>query len=482
MALTFQLRPGEPEMHPDIGEENVKRWVLVLASIGSLMAILDSMVVATTLNTIRVQLHASIETLEWTMNAYNLSFAVLLLTGAALGDRYGRRRMFIVGLALFVAASAGCALAVNASWLIAARAIQGAGAALVMPLAMALLSATFPPAERAKALGLFSSINGLALIAGPVVGGAIAEGAAWQWIFWLNLPIGLAVIPLAQRRIPESFGPGTAIDLPGVVLVTGAAFSVVWALMRGNLAGWTSREVVGALIGGLVLAAGFILWQRRARAPMVPLRFFGARGFSSGLAACFLFCAGMYGVLFFLPQFLQVAQGYGPFAAGLRLLPWTAMLFLFAPVGGSLVNRVGERNLVVIGLLLQAIGFVWLGRIAAPGVGYTELALPLIVAGAGVSVAMPAAQAAVLNAVAKPEVGKASGIYNMFRFLGGISGISIAAAVFIATGGFESPASFSSGFAAATEVSALLSLFGAIAGVWLPARSLGSTAMAQAKG
>jgi EmrB/QacA subfamily drug resistance transporter len=316
-------------MGKNIAEEHVKRWVLALTSIASLMAVLDAMVVATTLSTIRVQLDASIEALEWTMNAYNLSFAVLLLTGAALGDRYGRRRMFIAGLALFVAASAGCALARDAGWLIAARTVQGMGAALVMPLAIALLSATFPPAERAKALGIFSSITGLALIAGPVVGGAIAEGLAWQWIFWLNVPIGVAIIPLARRRIPESFGPGAALDLPGVVLVTGAALAEVWALMRGNQAGWTSPEVAGAMIGGLVLAAGFIISQRRASAPMVPLRFFGARGFSSGLAACFLFNAGMYGVLFFLPQFLQVAQGHGPLAT-----PLIARRMLAALLGG----------------------------------------------------------------------------------------------------------------------------------------------------
>src|SRR5258708_4505279 len=230
-------------MRRNIGEESVKRWVLALTSIASLMAVLDAMVVATTLGTIRVQLHASIEVLEWTMNAYNLSFAVLLLTGATLGDRYGRRRMFIAGLALFVAASTSCALAGDAGWLITARTVQGAGAALVMPLAMALLSATFPPAERAKALGLFSSITGLALVAGPVVGGAIAEGGAWRWIFWLNVPIGVAIIPLARRRIPEGFGSGTSGDLPGVVLVTGAALCEAWSLMRGTQCGWASHQV-----------------------------------------------------------------------------------------------------------------------------------------------------------------------------------------------------------------------------------------------
>ena len=455
---------------PDTNDGATKIWVLALTSAGSLMAVLDAMVVATTLNTMRTELPASIEALEWTMNAYNLSFAVLLLTGAALGDRFGRRRVFIAGLVLFVAASAACALAGSVGWLIGARAAQGAGAALIMPIAMALLSATFPPQERAKALGIFSGVTGLALIAGPIVGGAIAQGAAWQWIFWINIPIGLIVIPLAYRRVPESFGPGTAVDGAGVVLVTGAALGLVFGLMQGNVAGWGSREVLAALGAGLVLAAGFVVWEMRARAPMVPMRLFSVRAFSSGVGACFLYSAGMYGVLFFLPQFLQTAQGYGPLGAGLRLLPWTATLFVVAPVAGGLVNRIGERSLVVAGLVLQAIGMAWIAAIAAPDLAFIELVAPLIITGAGVSMAMPAAQNAVLNSVARPEVGKASGVFNMFRFLGGVTGIAIAVAVFMAVGGFGSAKAFTTGFVAATGVSAILSLLGAVAGLWQPAR------------
>jgi MFS family permease len=241
----------------ELSEKALKTWVLALTSVASLMVALDALVVTTALSTIRVDLGASIQALQWTMNAYNLSFAVLLLTGAALGDLFGRRRIFVVGLSLFVAASAACALARSAGFLIAARAVQGAGAALVMPLAMALLSAAYPPPERGKALGIFSGLTGLALIAGPVVGGVVAEGIAWQWIFWINIPIGLIAIPLARGRIPESFGPGTAIDIPGVVLVTGAALGLVWGLMRGNTAGWSSLEVTAALVGALLLAIAF---------------------------------------------------------------------------------------------------------------------------------------------------------------------------------------------------------------------------------
>jgi EmrB/QacA subfamily drug resistance transporter len=447
-----------------------KTWVLTLTSAASFMAALDALVVTTALSTIRIDLGASIEALEWTVNAYNLSFAVLLLTGAALGDRLGRRRMFTTGLTLFVAASAACALAGNIGALIVARAIQGAGAALVMPLAMALLSAAFPREQRAKALGIFSAVTGLALIAGPVVGGAIAEGFAWQWIFWINLPIGLIVIPLIRRHIRESVGPGTGVDIGGLLLVTAAAMAVVWGLMRANSAGWLSLEVVSALAAGIVLAVAFVVWERRVREPMVPMRLFRSRAFSAGLVASFLFYASMYGTLFFLPQFLQVAQGYAPFDVGLRLLPWTATLFVFAPLGGSLVNRLGERLLVVVGLGLQAIGMAWLALTATPGLAYIGLVAPLILAGAGVSMAMPAAQNAVLGAVAPSEIGKASGTFNMARFLGGVFGVTVQVAVFAAIGNFGSPQTFGVGFVAAMGVAAAMSLMATLAGLRLPGR------------
>src|SRR5258707_8298174 len=255
-------------------EKAMSTWVLVLTSLAACMISLDSQVVATALSTIRLHLGASSEELEWAVNAYTLSFAVLLMTAAALGDRFGRRRMFVAGLGLFIAASAACALAPSAGWLIAARAVQGCGAALVMPLAVTQVSAAFPSEQRGRALGIFSGVTGLAVLAGPVVGGAIAQGLAWQWIFWLNVPIGLLVIPLVLRRIPESFGPRTALDLGGLLLVTGAALGLVWGLVRGNQAGWGSVEVVTTLASGIGLAVAFIAWELRARVPMLPMQFF----------------------------------------------------------------------------------------------------------------------------------------------------------------------------------------------------------------
>jgi EmrB/QacA subfamily drug resistance transporter len=463
----------------DLSEKATKAWVLALASVASCMVALDALVVTTALSAIRLDLGASIEALEWTVNAFNLSFAVLLLTGTALGDRFGRRRMFAYGL--FAGASVACALASSAGWLIAARAVQGAGAALVVPLAMALLSAAFPREERGRALGIFSGVTGVSLIAGPVVGGAIAQGVAWQWIFWINLPIAVIVIPLVTRRIQESFGPTTALDIPGLALVTGSALGLVWGLMRGNGAGWSSPEVVVTLGAGLLLAAAFVAWELGACEPMVPMRFFPSRAFASGIAASFFFYASMYGVLFFLPQFLQTAQGHGPLGAGLRLLPWTATLLVVAPIAGALVNRVGERPLVVTGLILQALGMGWIGLVVTPDLAYAQLVAPLILAGAGVSMAMPAAQNAVLSSVTASEVGKASGTFNMLRYLGGVFGIAILVAVFAQAGNFGSAQAFSEGFALAIGIAAGLSLAGAAAGLGLPARRVVVVAHANAE-
>ena len=445
-----------------------RTWVLALTSVASLMVALDALVVTTALSTIRVDLGASIEQLEWTVNAYNLSFAVLLMTAAAVGDRFGRRRMFAAGLGLFVAASAACALAPDVGWLIAARAVQGVGAAMITPVALALLSANYPAELRGKAMGLFAGITGLAVLAGPVVGGAIAQGAAWEWIFWLNVPIGLAAIPLVLRRIPESYGRRARLDFTGLALVSGAALGIVWALVRGNAAGWGSVEVVGALAAGIVLAIAFVAWELRAPEPMLPMSFFRSRGFAAGNASVFFLIASLFGAVFFLAQFLQTSLGFGPLGTGLRLMPWTATLFIVAPIAGSLVNRVGERPLIVGGLLLQAIGMAWIGLIASPSMHYVDMVPALVLAGTGVSMAIPATQNVVMSAVPATEAGKASGTYNMLRQLGGVFGIALLVAVFTGAGGYASPQAFTNGFAPAIGVTAGLALIGAVAGLGLP--------------
>jgi EmrB/QacA subfamily drug resistance transporter len=456
-------------MHATQGSMRSERtWVLVLTSLASLMVALDALVVTTALSAIRIDLGASIEELEWTVNAYTLSFAVLLMTGSVLGDRLGRRRVFVAGIALFSVASAACALAPGAGWLIAARAVQGAGAALVMPLALALLSAAYPPERRARALGIFSGVTGLAVLGGPVVGGAITQGLAWQWIFWLNVPIGLVVILLTLRRMRESAGPPARLDVPGLALITTAALGLVWGLVRGNAAGWASLEVLAALAGGAALLAGFVAWERRTPEPMLPMRLFRSRAFAAGNAAAFFMFASLYGAVFFMAQFLQTAQGHGPLDAGVRLLPWTATLFVVAPIAGARADRVGERPLIAGGLLLQAIGMGWIALIADPGVAYAEMVAPFIVAGTGASMAIPAAQSVVVGAVAREHIGRASGTFSTLRMLGGAFGVAVLVAVFSGTGSYASAAAFTDGFAPALAISAALSLAGAIAGATLP--------------
>jgi EmrB/QacA subfamily drug resistance transporter len=447
-----------------------KNWTLGVTALASFMMALDALIVTTAFATIRTDFNATVETLQWAVNAYNLSFAVLLLTGAALGDRFGRRRLFAAGIALFTLASAACALSGGAGGLIAARFAQGAGAALVMPIGMAMLSGAFAKEERARALGIFSGVTGFALIVGPAIGGFFCQTLGWRWVFWINLPIGIVAIALVFARLRESFGPKAALDIPGLTTVAGAALAIMWGLLRGNISGWTSDEVLSAFVAGVLFATMFVIRELRAHAPMVPMRLFRALAFSAGVAASFLFYAAMYGVLFLLPQFLQTVLGFGPLDAGLRLLPWTATLFVTAPVAGALVNRFGERSLVVAGLLMQAIGLGWIATIAAPGIGYPALVAPLVLAGTGVSMAMPAAQNAILSSVAVTEMGKASGIFNMARFLGGMFGIAAMVAVFSASGTVRSVAGFSAGFASAMMVAAALSLLGAFAGLALPAR------------
>jgi EmrB/QacA subfamily drug resistance transporter len=444
------------------------RWVVALTGIGSLMGALDTLVVATALPSIRVHLGASIGQLEWTVNAYNLSFAVLLIPGAALGDRFGRRRMYAAGLVLFAVASAACAVSPDVGWLIAARAVQGAGAALLMPLALALLSAAFPPEKRGAAIGLFSAITGIAVASGPLLGGAVTQGVSWEWIFWLNVPIGLVAAPLVLIKLKESFGPGTGLDVRGLVLVAAGTFGVVWGLVRGNSAGWGSAEVIAALALGSVLLGAFVACERRAPEPMLPMHFFRSRSFAAGNAAIFFTFASLFSVVFFAAQLMQTGLGYGPLGAGLRLLPWTATFITVAPVAGALADRIGERPLIVAGLTLQAAGMLWLALTIEPGVAYTSLLGPLIVAGVGISMAIPAGQNSVVATVSDEALGKAAGANSMMRELGGVFGIAVVVATFAAAGSYESTTAFFDGLAPAIGVAAALGALGAACGLALP--------------
>jgi EmrB/QacA subfamily drug resistance transporter len=453
-----------------------QRWVLALAAAASFMVSLDALVVTTALPTIRHELGASLSSLEWTVNAYTLSFAVLLMSAAALGDRYGRRRTFSFGVALFAAASVGCALAPSAAALVAARAVQGAGAAFVMPLALALLGGAFAPSERPRALGIFAAAAGGAVALGPPFGGAVVQGMSWPWIFWLNLPLAGVLIAIARARVDEQHGPRAALDGRGLLLVSAAAFALVWGLVRGNPVGWGSVEVVLALALAVALSFAFVLVELRVREPMLPMSLFRSRSFAAGNAAMFFLWGSGLGGLFFMAQLLQSGLGYGPLGAGLRLMPWGAVTIVVPAFAGRLIGRYGERPLVVGGMALHAAAFAWIALAAQVDMAYWELVPPLILSGAGFAMASPATQSAVLTSIALEHVGKASGALSMIRQLGGAFGVAAQVAVFAAAGSYASAEALIAGVRPAFGACAALALLGAAAGFALRPRRVAAVA------
>ena len=374
-------------------------WTLGLVSAVLFMVTLDNLVVTTALPRIRIDLGASLSGLEWIVNAYTLSFAVLLMTGAALGDRFGRRRMLVIGLGIFTGASAAAALAPSTSALILARAVQGVGGAFVLPLTLTLLSEAFPEGKRGIALGIWSGVSGLGVALGPVIGGAVVSGISWHWIFWLNVPVGLIVLPLAMTHLSESHGPNRALDLPGVAFASGGLFGVVFALVRANALGWTSAPVLASGAAGIALLIAFVVWEQRTATPMLPMRFFRNRAFSATNAVSLAMYFGMFGAIFLLAQFFQTAQGLSPIEAGVRTLPWTAMPIFVAPLAGLLSDRIGSRPLMAAGLALQAAALAWLASELSPTLAYGRMVVPFILAGAGMALVFAPSANAVLGSV-----------------------------------------------------------------------------------
>jgi EmrB/QacA subfamily drug resistance transporter len=446
-------------------------WTLAITGIALFMTSLDNLVVGVALPSIRADLGGSIEALEWTVNAYTLAFAVLLIPGAALGDRFGRKRMFIAGVAIFIAASAAAALAPSIDALVAARAVQGFGAAIVTPLTLTLISEAFPPERRAAALGIWGGISGLGVALGPVVGGAVVEGVAWQWIFWLNVPIGLALIPLASRLLTESRGPDRELDLGGLALAGAGLFCLTFGIIRGEPLGWTSPTVLVSLVAGIALLAAFVRYELRTEAPMLPMRLFRSRAFSATNGLSFAMFFGAFGSIFLLSQFFQTAQGYGAFEAGARTLPWTAMPMFVAPLAGVLAARIGTRPLMAAGLALQAIGLGWIGIVSDPQTPFVELIAPFVITGVGMSLIFPTAAEAVLGSVQPEEAGKASGATNAIREIGGVMGVAVLASVFASNGGYESPQAFTDGVTAALPIAVVVLAIGAVLALLTPGRS-----------
>ena len=438
-------------------------WTLALTSIAFIMVTLDALVVVTALPAIHREFGGDLAQLEWTINAFTLTFAAGIITAAALGDRFGRRRIFVLGLGLFTAASAACALAPDAAVLVAARAVQGLGAAMVMPLSLTILVAAFPPERRGAIIGIWGALGGLGVAGGPLVGGAITQGLDWHWIFWINVPIGVVALILSRLRLAETRGPATRLDLVAAGLVAGGATGIVWGLIRAGQIGWGAVEVIAALAAGLALLAAFIVWEARATEPMLPLRLFDSRAFTASIAAGFLMSGSIFSAAFLIAQFFQIGLGYSPLEGGLRILPWTATPFLIAPIGGALSDRVGRRPVLFAGLTLQAIGLAWLAATASIETGYGLMIPPLVLAGVGISLALPVAPAAVLGSVSPADVGKASGVNSTMQRFGAAFAIAVASAVFAANGQLGTAAAFTAGFRPALTVVAAMSLLGALA-------------------
>jgi len=438
-------------------------WTFAITSAALFMVTLDNLVVTTAIPVIRRDLHAGLSGLEWTVNAYTLTFAVLLLTGAALGDRFGRRLMFSIGIAIFTVGSAAAALAPSIGVLDAARAVQGVGGAIVMPLTLTILSAAVPPERRGVFLGAWGGISGLAVAFGPLVGGAVVDGLSWHWVFWLNVPVGLVLLPLALFRLNESKGPLGSLDLRGLVLASAGLFGIVWGLVRGNSLGWSSPEIVGALVAGALVLAGFVAWELRAEHPMLPMRFFRNRTFSLANVASLLMSFGMFGSIFLLAQFFQTVQGYTPLGSGLRILPWTAMPMIVAPIAGALSDRIPPSRIIGTGLALQAIGLGWIAAVSTPTTPYADLVLPFAISGMGMGMFFAPIANIVLSTVRSVEEGQASGVNNAIRELGGVFGVAVLASVFAHYGGYQSGTAFVNGMTPAVWVGAVVVAFGSLA-------------------
>jgi EmrB/QacA subfamily drug resistance transporter len=444
--------PADPNTRRRLG------WVLALTSTAYFMVALDATVVSTALPRMQADLHVGLTSLQWTLNSYGIAFAAGIITAAALGDRYGRRRIFIIGLALFTVASAACALAPSASALIAARTAQGLGGAIVLPLSLTILTTAFPAERRGTIVGVYGGLAGLAVAAGPLVGGAVTQGINWHWIFWLNVPIGIAAVVLSQRLLPESRGARERLDLVGVGLVTGGVVAIVWALVRANQSGWASPEIVTTLSAGAVFLVAFVAWENRVSQPMVPLRLFGSRTFAIGNATTFLMSGAIFAGAYLVSEEFQFARGYSPVSTGLRLLPFFGMPMVISPLAGALSDKIGRRPVMVTGLALLTVGFAWVAVRGSLATSWVELTLALLVSGIGISMALPTVPTAVLNAVAPHEMGKASGINYMAQRLGGVFAIAISTAVFTANGHLGTPASVTSGFKPALAACAAFAL------------------------
>lgn len=466
MTTLDEPRVAGPDQ-PAVRRRHVPVWVaIVAASLPMFMATLDNLVMTSALPVIQADLGSSVGQLSWFMNAYTLTFATFMLPAATLGDRLGRRRMMLAGVAVFTLASIASALSTSSEALIAARAVQGLGAAAIMPLSLTLLAAAVPPAMRAAAIGIWGGVSGLGVALGPVIGGAVVEGVSWQAIFWLNVPVALVAIPLLIIAIPESKGAWQKLDPFGVLLLGGAVFLGIWGIVHGNDDGWSDPRVLGPLVLSGLLLPAYVLWARGRAHAVLPLRLFSARKFTVANVIFLMFTLGMFGTVFLLAQYLQVVQGYSPLEAGIRTLPWTAAPMVVAPIAGALVGRLGYRALLFTGLVLQTISLVWFAVITENGSSYASFLVPLVLAGVGMGLVFAPGASMVLDGLPDSDFAIASSANSTIREFGVALGIAVLVAVFLGNGGEITPTGYDGAIgpalltgAAAVAVAAVASLF-----------------------
>jgi EmrB/QacA subfamily drug resistance transporter len=450
-------------------------WVAIVAtSLPMFMATLDNLVMTSALPVVRADLGSSVGQLSWFLNAYTLAFATFMLPAATLGDRLGRRRMMLAGVVLFTAASIGSALSTTSGALITARAVQGLGAAAIMPLSLTLLAAAVPTRLRPMAIGIWGGVSGLGVALGPVIGGAVVEGVSWQAIFWLNVPVALVAVPLMLVAVRESRGTWQRLDLRGTVLLGGAVFLGIWGIVHGNsqssAGGWTSPVVLGSLIASALLVPAYLVHARSRSFAVLPLRLFRSRGFSAANAIGLFFTLGMFGAVFLLAQYLQIVQGYSPLEAGIRTLPWTAAPMVVAPLAGLLAPRTGLRSLLLVGLVLQAGSLVWLASLAEDVASYSSFVPALAMAGIGMGLTFAPSATAVLDGLPDSDFAVASSANSTIREFGVALGVALLTAVFLGNGGQLLPTGYAGAIGPALLTGAAAVGVAVVAALFAPGR------------
>ncbi|MGN8026411.1 DHA2 family efflux MFS transporter permease subunit [Microbacterium sp. 22242] len=468
-SVARRIRPANPIRRPLV-------LVIAAASLPMFMATLDNLVMTNALPVLHREMNASIEQLQWFVNAYTLAFAGAILVASALGDRFGRRTVFAIGIALFGAGSVFAALSGDPGQLIAARAVQGLGAAAVMPLSLALLTGAVPAARRALAIGIWGGVSGLGVAVGPLIGGAIMEGWNWQAIFWINVPVAIVAIPLALLVLNNDFGARVRIDVPGAVLAAAGVLALVHAIVRGNDDGWDSFGVIAELALGGALVVAFIVWQWRSSAPLVPLRLFRDRSFSITNVVGFAFSFGTFGSVFILIQYLQVVKGATPLEAAVQTTPWTLAPMFVAPIAGIIAPRVGTRILLVLGLLLQGVALGWVALLLSPDVAYPALIAPFILAGVGMGLVFAPSATALLATLGLVDHAKASGVNSTVRELGVALGTAVMTAIFVGAGGRLLPDHYVDAARPAVFTGAAVLFAATLVALWLPAGKGGHAA------